>query len=173
MKKLIYHTLVALCLLVFANCRTTVKIDNLLTTQSVVKLEQQPLNINFTSTDLTREFIISFKNYLANEFQKKGIKAQLETTKEKLQTPYQLNLSIVDETKRRIGILFGAVYEFNGATITVELKNTVDKGNPDSFAKGGILRKNQVIVKHVYKSELTITARKAAEKLVTELNLTN
>ena len=163
MKKNIHYVLVAFSLLFFANCRTTVKIDNLLTTQSVVNLAQQPLNIDYTSTDLTKEFMISFKNYLANECQKKGIKAQLETTKDKLPTPYQLNLSIVDETKRRIGILFGAVYQFNGATITVELKNT----------EGGILRKNQVIVKHVYKSELTITARKAAEKLVAELNLTN
>ncbi len=173
MKITIYHFLVVSCLLGFANCRTTVKIDNLLTTQSAVSLVQQPLNIEYTSTDLTKEFMISFKNYLANEFQKKGIKAQLETTKEKLQTPYLLNLSIVGETKRRMGLLFGAVYEFNGATIIVELKNTVDKGNIDSFGKGGILRKNQVIVKHVYKSELTITARKAAEKLVAELNLTN
>ena len=124
MKKNIHYVLVAFSLLFFANCRTTVKIDNLLTTQSVVNLAQQPLNIDYTSTDLTKEFMISFKNYLANECQKKGIKAQLETTKDKLPTPYQLNLSIVDETKRRIGILFGAVYQFNGATITVELKNT-------------------------------------------------
>ena len=57
----------------------------------------------------------------------------------------------------------GAVYEFNGATIDVELKNT----------EGGVLGTNRVTVNHVYKSDLTAAATKAAQKLTEQLRLTN
>lgn len=165
MKKFNY-LIVIFCLLLFVNCKlflhTLVKVEGELTNVAI-DTKGQPITIGYTSTDLTKEFMISFKNHLLDEFKKKGIQAQLETAKDKLPSPLYLNLLVIDENSRRTGHLLGAVYEFNGATIDVELKNT----------EGVVLGTNRVIVNHVYKSDLTATATKAAYELAKQLRLTN
>lgn len=165
MKKLNY-LIVILCLLLFVNCKlflhTLVKVEGE-STNAVINMKGQPLTIVYTSTDLTKEFMISFKNHLLDEFKKKGIQAQLETANDKLPSSLYLNLLVINENSRRTGHLLGAVYEFNGATIDVELKNT----------EGGVLGTNRVTVNHVYKSDLTATATKAAYELAKQLRLTN
>jgi hypothetical protein len=165
MKKLNY-LIPLFCLLLFANCRlflrTSVKVEGEIT-KIAINTKGQPITIVYTSTDLTKEFMISFKNHLLDELKKKGIKAQLETAKDKLPSSLYLNLLVINENRRRTGHLLGAVYEFNGATIDVELKNT----------EGGVLGANRVTVNHVYKSDLTAAASKAAQKLAQQLHLTN
>lgn len=173
MKKLNY-LIVILCLLLFANCKlflhTLVKVEGE-STNAVINMKGQPITIVYTSTDLTKEFMISFKNHLLDEFKKKGIKAQLETTKDKLPSSLYLNLLVINENSRRTGHLLGAIYEFNGATIDVELKNMA---HPDKLGtEGVVLGTNRVTVNHVYKSDLTATATKAAYKLAKQLRLEN
>lgn len=154
---------VVFCVLVFTNCNTSVRIADESIPLTAVNLNGQPLTIVYASTPLTQDFMISFKNHLLDEFKKKGIKAQLETAKDKLPSTYFLNINILNERSRKLWHLTGNVKAFREVILDIELKNT----------EGVILRKNQALVDHVYKSELTAATRKTAQKLTEQLRLTN
>ncbi len=163
MKKWSHYLWVAFCLVFFAHCNTSIKVVSDLAAQSPLSLNGHPLTLMYESSDLTKDFMISFKNHLLRELQNRGIKAQLTTAKDLIPNAYLLQIKVSNERSRRLAHFTGVVYQFRGATLNIELKNT----------EGGVLRKNEVVVNHVYHSESTITARKAAQKLVTKLNLTN
>lgn len=163
MEKWIYPSIVTFCLVFFANCNPTIKIIEDSTAQKPLSLNGQPLTIAYESTDLSKDFMISFKNHLLRELQNKGIKAQLETAKGLLPNAYLLQIKVRNERSKKLAHFTGVVYQFRGATLDLELKNT----------EGVKVRKKQAIVNHVYDSESTITARKTAQKIVAELNLTN
>lgn len=163
MKKWIRASICALCLVFLANCNPSIKIVADSTAQTPLSLNGQPLTIAYENTDLTKDFMISFKNNLFRELQNKGINAQLQGAKDNLSNAYFLQIKVSNERTRRLAHFTGVVYQFRGATLDIELKNT----------EGGVLRKKQAIINHVYDSESTITARKTAQKIVGELNLTN
>ena len=162
MEKRICYLFAAFCLVFLVNCNTSVKIMGDSTAPTSLSLNGQLLTIVYESTDLTKDFMVSFKNYLLRELQNKGIKAQLESEKGNLPSSYSLIINVENERGRNLPHLTGTIKQFRSATIDIELKNT----------EWGILRKNQLVVNHVYDSETTVTARKAAQKLVAELNLT-
>ena len=144
-----------LCLLVFTNCRTTIKIGEPTLPTTTINLKGQPLTIAYQSTDLTKNFMISVKNHLCQELQLKGVNAQLETAKDKLPSPNVLFLNVESEESREIGHVMGVVVQLKHTTIGVELKNT----------EGVVLRKEQIVVKHIYDSEQTFIATKIAKRM--------
>ena len=99
--------------------------------------------------------MISFKNHLCQELQLKGVNAQLETAKDKLPSPNVLFLNVESEESRKIGHAMGVVVRLKHTTIGVELKNT----------EGVVLRKEQIVVRHIYDSEQTFIATKIAKQL--------
>ena len=163
MKKWVCPSIVAFCLFFFTNCNPTIKIIEDSTTQKPLSLNGQPLTIVYESTDLSKDFMISFKNHLLRELQNKGIKAQLETAKDLLPNAYLLQIKVRNERSRRLAHFTGVFYQFRGATLDLELKNT----------EGVAVRKKQAVVNHLYDSESSITSRKTAQKVIAELNLTN
>ena len=144
-----------LCFLIFTNCRTTIKIGEQTPSTTTINLKGQPLTIAYQSTDLTKNFMISFKNHLCQELQLKGVNAQLETANDKLSSPNVLFLNVESEENRKIGHATGVVVRLKHTTIGAELKNT----------EGVVLRKEQIVVRHIYDSEQTFIATKIAKQL--------
>ena len=150
-----HFAVIALCFLLFTNCRTTIKIGEPTLPTTIINLKGQPLTIAYQSTDLTKNFMISVKNHLCQELQLKGINAQLETAKDKLPSRNVLFLNVESEESRKIGHAMGVVIQLKHTTIGVELKNT----------EGVVLRKEQIVIRHIYDSEQTFIATKIAKQL--------
>ena len=144
-----------LCLVIFTNCRTTIKIGEPTLPTTTINLKGQPLTIAYQSTDLTKNFMISVKNHLCQELQLKGVNAQLETARDKLPSSNVLFLNVENEQSRKIGHAMGVVVQLKHTTIGVELKNT----------EGVVLRKKQIAVRYIYDSEQTFIATKIAKQL--------
>ena len=109
MKKWIYPSFVAFCLVLFANCNPSIKIISDSTAQKPLSLNGQPVTIVYESTDLSKDFMISFKNYLLRELQNKGIKAQLEGTKDNMPNGYTLQIKTSNERSKKLAHFTGVV----------------------------------------------------------------
>ncbi|MBL7817388.1 MAG: hypothetical protein JNL70_20445 [Saprospiraceae bacterium] len=159
------NKLVAFFLMLFmilSSCNTTVHIETDSNFSTPVTIKEQPLLIVWESTDLTKEFMISFKNYLQRALTEKGIQAQIVDNKNASSAAYVLECKVISDRGRDLYHATGVVKSFREATIDVAVKNT----------EGVIVKKSQAHVNHVYSSEVTTAARKAAYKVVEQFKIT-
>jgi hypothetical protein len=141
---------------------------------SPVDLTSKRVLIVSYDTDLTREFIISLKNYVQEEFKTHNIIserinirknaftddiADFSKLKIAFKPDYVLTIKLRDERFRNFYIIGGAVKTLRGMTIGIDLHPAI------SEKESAILWKSNAVINHFYNNEGVATAKKMAKIL--------
>jgi hypothetical protein len=169
--------------LVFSACKSSflpyntsviVKAERL----STVTLTGKRVLIVSYDTDLTREFIISFKNYVHEEFKTRNVITErinirknaftddiddFNKLKVAFKPDYLLTVKLRDERFRNFIIIGGAVKTLRGMTLDIDLHPAI------SEKESAILWKSNAVINHFYNNEGVATAKKMAKILGTTM----
>jgi hypothetical protein len=156
------------------NTSVVVKAERL----SPVDLTGKRVLIVSYDTDLTREFIISLKNYVHEEFKTRNIITErinirrnaftdditdFNQLKIAFKPDYLLTVKLRDERFRNFVIIGGAVKTLRGMTLDMDLHPAV------SEKESAILWKSNAVINHFYNNEGVATAKKMAKILGTTM----
>jgi hypothetical protein len=141
---------------------------------SAINLVEKRVLIVSYDTDLTREFIISLKNYVYEEFKTRNVVAErinirknaftddvadFNKLKSAFKPDYVLTIKVRDERFRNFYLIGSKVKTLRGMTIDIDLHPS------DSEKESSILWKSNAVVNHFYNNEGVTTARKMAKIL--------
>jgi hypothetical protein len=141
---------------------------------SAVSLTQKRVLIVSYDSDLSREFIISLKNYVREELKNHNVVAErinirqneasndiadFNKLKSEFKPDYLLTIKVRDERIRKFYIIGGNVKTLRGMTVDFNLTPNISENN------GTLLWKSNAIINHFYNNEGVVTAKKIAKEL--------
>jgi hypothetical protein len=141
---------------------------------SAINLTEKRVLIVSYDSDLSREFIISLKNYVNEELKSLKIVAErinirqneasddvadVNKLKSEFNPDYLLTIKVRDERTRKFYIIGGNVKMLRGMTVDFNLTPNI------SANKGTILWKSTAVINHFYNNEGVATAKKIAKEL--------
>jgi hypothetical protein len=166
--------------LTFASCKsgflpfnTTVAVQSE-RVSPVVLTEKRLLIVSYDS-ELTQEFVISLKNYVAEEFKTHKIiverinirnkqtaadLADFNKLKNTFAPDYLMTVKVRDERTRKMFVIGGNVKTLRGMTVYFNLLPIASEENEGAFQW-----RSTAIVNHFYNSELVTTTKKIAREL--------
>jgi hypothetical protein len=141
---------------------------------SAINLTEKHVLIVSYDSDLSREFIISLKNYVSEELKNHKVVAErinirqnemsdditdFNKLKSEFKPDYLLTIKVRDERTRKFYIIGGNVKTLRGMTVDFNLTPNISENS------GTILWKSTAIINHFYNNEGVITAKKIAKEL--------
>jgi hypothetical protein len=141
---------------------------------SAVSLTEKRVLIVSYDSDLSREFVISLKNYVKEELKNHKIEAErinirqneasddiagVNKLKSEFKPDYLLTIKVRDERTRKFYIIGGNVKTLRGMTVDFNLTPNISENNST------ILWKSTAIINHFYNNEGVATAKKIAKEL--------
>ena len=141
---------------------------------SAVSLTEKRVLIVSYDSDLSREFVISLKNYVKEELQNHKVMverinirqneasedmADVNKLKSEFKPDYLLTIKVRDERTRKFYIIGGNVKTLRGMTVDFNLTPNISENG------GTILWKSTAIINHFYNNEGVLTAKKIAKEL--------
>ena len=141
---------------------------------SAVSLTEKRVLIVSYDSDLSREFVISLKNYVNEELKNHKVVAErinirqnevsddiagFNKLKSEFKPDYLLTIKVRDERTRKFYIIGGNVKTLRGMTVDFNLTPNISENG------GTILWKSTAIINHFYNNEGVLTAKKIAKEL--------
>jgi hypothetical protein len=141
---------------------------------SVVSLTEKRVLIVSYDSDLSREFVISLKNYVREELKNHKVVAErinirqdessadmadFNKLKSEFKPDYLLTIKVRDERTRKFYIIGGNVKMLRGMTVDFNLTPNIPENSST------ILWKSNAIINHFYNNEGVATAKKIAKEL--------
>jgi hypothetical protein len=163
----------------FASCKSSfLPYNTTITVQterlSAVSLTEKRVLIVSYDSDLSREFVISLKNYVKEELKNHKVMAErinirqdesssdiadFNKLKSEFKPDYLLTIKVRDERTRKFYIIGGNVKTLRGMTIDFNLVPNVSENS------SSILWKSNAVINHFYNNEGVATAKKIAKEL--------
>ncbi len=163
----------------FASCKSSfLPYNTTITVQterlSAVSLTEKRVLIVSYDSDLSREFVISLKNYVKEELKNHKVVAErinirqdesssdiadFNKLKSEFKPDYLLTIKVRDERTRKFYIIGGNVKTLRGLTIDFNLIPNVPENS------SSILWKSNAVINHFYNNEGVATAKKIAKEL--------
>lgn len=166
-------------ILLFASCKssflpynTTIAVQT--ERLSAVSLTEKRVLIVSYDSDLSREFVISLKNYVKEELKNHKVEAErinirqneasddmadVNKLKSEFKPDYLLTIKVRNERTRKFYIIGGNVKMLRGMTVDFNLTPNIFDNN------GTILWKSTAVINHFYNNEGVATAKKIAKEL--------